>query len=71
MFHFGALRARRSGICPGGLWGEPVRGTNALGTVMATAKPITEHGGEHFFGQFGPDTQLAGVLDASSDCRSR
>jgi transcriptional regulator of acetoin/glycerol metabolism len=74
--------ARRSGICPGGLWGEAVRGTNALGTVAATAKPITVHGGEHFFSEFGgltctaapvfrPDAQLAGILDASSDCHSR
>jgi len=76
------MTARRSGICPGGLWSEPARGTNALGTVSATARPITVHGGEHFFSQFsgltctaapifGPDEQLAGVLDASSDCRSR
>jgi transcriptional regulator of acetoin/glycerol metabolism len=74
--------ARKSGICPGGLWGEPVRGTNALGTVAATGKPVTVHRAEHFFRQFGdltctaapvfgPDAQLAGVLDASSDCRSR
>lgn len=74
--------ARQSGICPGGLWGEAVRGTNALGTVAATAKPVTVHGPEHFFAQFGgltctaapvfgPDARLAGVLDASSDCRSR
>jgi sigma-54 dependent transcriptional regulator, acetoin dehydrogenase operon transcriptional activator AcoR len=74
--------ARQSGICPGGLWGEAVRGTNALGTVAATEKSVTVHGAEHFFSQFGnltctaapvfgPDTQFAGVLDASSDCRSR
>jgi sigma-54 dependent transcriptional regulator, acetoin dehydrogenase operon transcriptional activator AcoR len=74
--------ARQSGICPGGSWGELIRGTNALGTVAATAKPVTVHGAEHFFSQFGnltctaapifgPDAQFAGVLDASSDCRSR
>jgi sigma-54 dependent transcriptional regulator, acetoin dehydrogenase operon transcriptional activator AcoR len=74
--------ARQSGICPGGLWGEAIRGTNALGTVAATEKPVTVHGAEHFFSQFGnltctaapifgPDAQFAGVLDASSDCRSR
>jgi hypothetical protein len=33
--------ARQSGICPGGSWGEPLRGTNALGTVAATARPVT------------------------------
>ena len=74
--------ARQNGICAGGLWGEAIRGTNALGTVGATAKPVTVHGAEHFFSQFGnltctaapifgPDAQFAGVLDASSDCRSR
>jgi transcriptional regulator of acetoin/glycerol metabolism len=74
--------ARRSGICPGGMWTESVRGTNALGTVAVVGRPVTVHGGEHFFAQFGgltctarpvfgPDAQLVGVLDASSDCRSR
>lgn len=74
--------ARSSGICPGGLWGEAERGTNALGTVAAIGKSLTVHGGEHFFRQFGgltctaapvfgPDAELAGILDASSDCRSR
>ena len=74
--------AQRSGICPGGMWGEAARGTNALGTVAKIGRPITVHGGEHFFAQFGgltctatpvfgPDAQLIGVLDASSDCRSR
>jgi transcriptional regulator of acetoin/glycerol metabolism len=74
--------ARRSGICPGGIWAEPHRGTNALGTVAATRRALTVHGGEHFFAQFGgltctaapifgPDAELAGVLDASSDCGSR
>ncbi|HJS85594.1 MAG TPA: sigma-54-dependent Fis family transcriptional regulator [Acetobacteraceae bacterium] len=74
--------ARGSGICPGGMWGETERGTNALGTVAAIGKPVTVHGGEHFFRQFagltctaapvfGPDAELVGILDASSDCRSR
>ena len=74
--------ARSSGIRPGGLWDEGARGTNALGTVATIGKPLTVHGGEHFFRQFagltctaapvfGPDAALAGILDASSDCRSR
>jgi transcriptional regulator of acetoin/glycerol metabolism len=74
--------ARKSGICAGGIWGERHRGTNALGTVAATGRAIAVHGAEHFFAQFGgltctaapvfgPDAALAGVLDASSDCRSR
>ncbi|WP_284945920.1 sigma-54-dependent Fis family transcriptional regulator [Acidisoma cladoniae] len=69
-------------IQPGCLWSELGCGTNALGSVAATQRPMTIHGGEHFFrryGQltctaapvFGPDGALAGVLDASSDCQSR
>ena len=74
--------ARATSIRPGTLWDELRCGTNALGTVAATGKPIMVHGGEHFFGRygaltctaapvFGADGALAGVLDASSDCRSR
>jgi transcriptional regulator of acetoin/glycerol metabolism len=74
--------ARATTIRPGSIWGEARCGTNALGTAMATAKPVTVHGPEHFFGRygaltctaapvFGADGNLAGVLDASSDCRSR
>jgi transcriptional regulator of acetoin/glycerol metabolism len=69
-------------IQPGTLWAETLRGTNALGTVAQTGKPITVHGAEHFFACYGALTciaapvfdaegALAGVLDASSDCRSR
>ncbi|HTW28745.1 MAG TPA: sigma-54-dependent Fis family transcriptional regulator [Acetobacteraceae bacterium] len=74
--------ARAAGIRPGCLWSEALCGTNALGTVAATGQPVTVHGGEHFFRRFdtltctavpvfAPDASLAGVLDASSDCRSR
>jgi len=74
--------ARATAIRPGSIWVEPRCGTNALGTVLATAKPHTVHGPEHFFGRYGAltctaapvfaaDGTLAGVLDASSDCRSR
>jgi transcriptional regulator of acetoin/glycerol metabolism len=74
--------ARATAIRPGSLWGETRCGTNALGSVVATSQPMTVHGPEHFFSRynaltctaapvFGPDGMLAGVLDASSDCRSR
>ncbi len=74
--------ARATSIRPGTLWGEAHCGTNALGTVAQTGLAVTVHGGEHFFGRYGaltcnavpmmgPDGTLAGVLDASSDCRSR
>jgi transcriptional regulator of acetoin/glycerol metabolism len=74
--------AGASSIRPGTLWAEISCGTNALGTVVTTGKPIMVHGAEHFFAQFDTLTciaapvfdaegTLAGVLDASSDCRSR
>jgi transcriptional regulator of acetoin/glycerol metabolism len=74
--------AGASSIRPGTLWAETSCGTNALGTVVMAGKPIMVHGAEHFFAQFDTLTciaapvfdaegTLAGVLDASSDCRSR
>lgn len=77
-----AATARATNIRPGTLWSEASCGTNALGTVVATGQAIMVHGPEHFFRRYGqltcmaapvigPDGQLAGVLDASSDCRSR
>jgi transcriptional regulator of acetoin/glycerol metabolism len=74
--------AAAAAIRPGSLWTERRRGTNALGTVTATGRALMVHGPEHFFRGyagltcvaapvFGPDARLVGVLDASSDCRSR
>lgn len=74
--------ARATAIRPGSRWAEAWCGTNALGTTAQQAQPVTVHGGEHFFQRygtltctaapvFGPDANLVGVLDASSDCRSR
>jgi len=74
--------ARTASIRPGTLWAEPLRGTNALGTVAQTGQTLTVHGGEHFFAHYGsltctaapvrgPDGSLAGVLDASSHRGSR
>ncbi len=74
--------ARAASIAPGTLWEEARCGTNALGTTARTGAPVTVHGGEHFFARHGgltctavpvfdPDGTLAGVLDASSDYRSR
>jgi sigma-54 dependent transcriptional regulator, acetoin dehydrogenase operon transcriptional activator AcoR len=74
--------AGATSIRPGTLWAETSCGTNALGTAVETRKPIIVHGSEHFFSQFSTLTcaaapvfdaegVLAGVLDASSDCRSR
>ena len=69
-------------IRPGSLWAEGRCGTNALGTVAQSGRPVVVHGPEHFFPRFGaltciaspvfaPDGTLAGVLDASSDCHTR
>nr|WP_294556406.1 sigma-54-dependent Fis family transcriptional regulator [uncultured Rhodopila sp.] len=74
--------AAATSIRPGTLWTETNCGTNALGTVAHTGKAIMVHGAEHFFARHGGLTcmaapvfdaegALAGVLDASSDCRSR
>ena len=67
---------------PGMIWTERACGTNALGTAIATRRPVSVHGPEHFFTRygaltcvaapiFGPDGTMMGVLDASSDCASR
>ncbi len=74
--------ARAASIRPGTLWSEAHCGTNALGTAAQAGAAATVHGGEHFFARLGqltcsavpvfdPAGALAGVLDASSDCRSR
>ncbi|WP_428390681.1 sigma-54-dependent Fis family transcriptional regulator [Lichenicoccus sp.] len=74
--------ARTANIQPGTLWTEQICGTNALGTVARSGRPLTVHGGEHFFARhgsltctaapiFGPDGTLNGVLDASSHSGSR
>ncbi len=69
-------------IIAGSQWSETVGGTNALGTVIATGRPIVVHGAEHFYSGYGQiccaaapvhaaSGELIGVLDASSDCASR
>ena len=74
--------ARNANIRAGTLWTERRCGTNALGTVGQIGRPLTVHGGEHFFARhgsltctaapiFGPDRSLVGVLDASSQCGTR
>ena len=74
--------ARTANIRPGTLWTEQRCGTNALGTVARCGRPLTVHGGEHFFTRhgsltctaapiFAPDGSLSGVLDASSHSGSR
>ncbi|HEY5752951.1 MAG TPA: sigma-54-dependent Fis family transcriptional regulator [Chthoniobacterales bacterium] len=75
-------RARAGGILPGVCWDENVRGTNGLGSSVATRLPFVVHGAEHFFQEscrftcvahpvFDHADQLLGVIDASSDCHTR
>jgi transcriptional regulator of acetoin/glycerol metabolism len=67
---------------PGFTWQEAVNGTNALGLVATTRRPAIVHGGEHYFKAYGDLTcaaapifgrsgKLVGIIDATSDCRSR
>jgi sigma-54 dependent transcriptional regulator, acetoin dehydrogenase operon transcriptional activator AcoR len=74
--------ARRTGIVPGSMWQEGVRGTNALGCVSFTRTASVVHASEHFFGDnctltcvaspvFDHNDCLIGVVDASSDCHAR
>ncbi|WP_374940869.1 sigma-54-dependent Fis family transcriptional regulator [Bradyrhizobium sp. SRS-191] len=69
-------------IRAGAIWTESVCGTNGLGTAAYLKRPIVVHGREHFFARynnltcvaapiFAPDGEVAGILDASSDCMSR
>jgi sigma-54 dependent transcriptional regulator, acetoin dehydrogenase operon transcriptional activator AcoR len=69
-------------IRPGTVWTEGTCGTNGLGTAAYLKRAIVVHGREHFFPRynnltcvaapiFAPDGELAGILDASSDCMSR
>lgn len=74
--------AAKTNIGPGAQWTEARCGTNALGTSVETGVATVVHGAEHFFRCladltctaapiFDPQGNLAGVLDASSNCRSR
>lgn len=62
----------------GANWNEAVRGTNAIGTALATEQPIRINGCEHFCRDnqflgcyaapiYGPEGKIAGVLDVSGD----
>ena len=73
-------RADRVALAPGASWLERHRGTNAIGTALAEARPLVVHGGEHFLERngflscasvplSGPDGRLLGVLDISGDER--
>lgn len=79
----GSINTNNSGwTLPGFKWQEEINGTNALGLVAATQRPAIVHGAEHYFKAYadltcaaapiiGPDGRLTGIIDATSDCRSR
>lgn len=79
----GPIDATNSGwTLPGFMWQEKINGTNALGMVAVTRKPAVVHGEEHYYKAyadltcaaapiFGRDGNLVGIIDATSDCRSR
>ena len=65
-------------LCPGGLWSESVKGTNAIGTAILEKKPIQIFAREHFCQPhhyltcsaspiFDPEGQMIGVLDITGD----
>ena len=79
----GSVNTNNSGwTLPGFIWQEKINGTNALGLVAATRRPAIVHGEEHYFKSyadltcadapiFGRNGKLMGIIDATSDCRSR
>ncbi|AWA05705.1 sigma-54-dependent Fis family transcriptional regulator [Aeromonas hydrophila] len=73
-----ARHAERIFLRSGARWGEASKGTNAIGTALAEQNEVQVLGNQHFFAQhsflscsacplLGPDGQLLGVLDISTD----
>lgn len=74
-----AARAARVALRPGANWHERWRGTNAIGTVIATGNAVAVEGVEHYMPSNGflscaaapihdATGQLAGVLNVSNRC---
>jgi transcriptional regulator of acetoin/glycerol metabolism len=79
---FSTTRKDGGRISPGYIWREEDNGTNALGLVAAIRKPVIVHGDEHYFKEhagltcaaapiYGLEGETVGIIDATSDCRSR
>jgi transcriptional regulator of acetoin/glycerol metabolism len=71
-----------SEVAPGVRWDEGAFGTNAIGLTAIEKRPVTVHAWEHFYADYGhltctaapvlaPDGDIVGILDVSSDSRSR
>ncbi|MGW8889056.1 GAF domain-containing protein [Streptomyces sp. NPDC055749] len=81
--HSAVLR-QADGICleEGAAWSETITGTNAIGTALATRKPIQVHSAEHFVRSLHTwtcaaapvrdprDGRLVGILDISGPART-
>lgn len=81
--HAAVLR-QADGICleEGAAWSEATTGTNAIGTTLATRKPIQVHSAEHFVRSLHTwtcaaapvrdprDGRLVGILDISGPART-
>ncbi len=74
-------KAGKVSLQPGGIWSEPARGTNAIGTCLIDEAPLVVHRNEHFAAPyhfltcsaspiFDPFGRIQGVLDLSSDSRA-
>lgn len=74
-------RANRVALCPGAHWSETAKGTNAIGTALATRRAVSIHGDEHYLARnqfltcvatpiFSPVGGIAGILDLSTDARA-
>lgn len=73
-------RTREVQLCPGAMWSEEKRGTNAIGTALVEKAPVQIFAWEHFReeNQFltcsaapilDSDGRIVGVIDISGDCR--
>ncbi|WP_420212080.1 sigma-54-dependent Fis family transcriptional regulator [Burkholderia aenigmatica] len=73
-------KANRVALCTGVSWAEGARGTNAIGTALASGQAVAVHGDEHFLHAnhiltcscapiFDPFGRTLGTLDVSGDPR--
>ncbi|KVP71307.1 Fis family transcriptional regulator [Burkholderia ubonensis] len=73
-------KANRVALCPGVSWAEGARGTNAIGTALASGQALAVHGAEHFLRAnriltcscapiVDPFGRTLGALDVSGDPR--
>lgn len=75
-----AAKTQKIMLTVGASWHESVRGTNAIGTTLATGQPVNINGWQHYCREnhfiacsaapiWGPDKELLGILDVTGDFR--